>query len=74
MKYLKIHVRKTRRHILRNAQIRNNLQKESVRNINITEEIRLFKEVVRMSEDKKPKEILEAKLGRKRGREWECYQ
>jgi hypothetical protein len=66
MKFLRRSLGKTRRDKCRNATVREQLKQESLIDGIERRELRWYGQVVRMVEDRKPRQILEARIEGKR--------
>jgi hypothetical protein len=68
MKFLRRSLGKTRRDRCRNATVREQLKQESLIDGIERRKLRWYGHLVRMAEDRKPRQILEARIEGKRGR------
>ena len=68
MKFLRSSLGKTRRDRCRNATVREQLEQESLIGGIERRKLRWYRHLVRMAKDRKPRQILEAKIEGKRGR------
>jgi hypothetical protein len=68
MKFLRKLLRKTRRDKCRNATVREQPKEESLIDGIGREKLRWYRHLVRMAEDRKPRQILEARIEGMRGR------
>jgi hypothetical protein len=75
MKRLRRIARKTKRDSIRNEGIREDLGQEGIENILVKRQLKWYRHVVRMGEEREPKQFLEARPeGRPRGRPRKSYE